>query len=55
MDDDKDKTPFEKLVDKLNDVVKNITTTVPDAVQHESDPVKADEQSVAYMPMAHLW
>jgi hypothetical protein len=45
---------IEKLVDKINDAVENITTTVSDAVQHamEPDPVKPAEQPVAYMPMA---
>jgi hypothetical protein len=42
------------LVDKINDAVENITTTVSDAVQHamEPDPVRPSEQPVAYMPMA---
>ncbi len=54
MDDDKDKIAIEKLVDKINDAVENMTTTVSDAVQHamEPDPVKPGEQPVAYMPMA---
>ncbi len=54
MDDDKDKNVIEKLVDKINDAVENITTTVSDAVQHamEPDPVRPSEQPVAYMPMA---
>jgi hypothetical protein len=53
-DDDKDKNVIEKLVDKINDAVENITTTVSDAVQHamEPDPVRPSEQPVAYMPMA---
>jgi hypothetical protein len=54
MDDDKDKNAIEKLVDKINGAVENITTTVSDAVQHamEPDPVKLGEQPVAYMPIA---
>jgi hypothetical protein len=45
MDDDKDKNVIEKLVDKINEAVENITTTVSDAVQHamEPDPVKPGE------------
>jgi hypothetical protein len=37
-DDDKDKNVIEKLVDKINDAVENITTTVSDAVQHAMEP-----------------
>ena len=42
------------MVDKINDAVENITTTVSDAVQHamDPDPVRPSEQPVAYMPMA---
>jgi len=54
MDDDKEKNVIEKLVDKINDAVESIATTASDALQQamEPEPVKPDEQPIAYMPMA---
>jgi hypothetical protein len=53
MDNDKDKSLIEKMVNKINDVVENIVTTASDAAQHamEPEPIKPGEQ-VVFMPMA---
>jgi hypothetical protein len=53
MDDDKEKSLVEKMVDKINDVVENIANTASDAARHamEPQPVKPGEQ-VVFMPMA---
>jgi flagellar capping protein FliD len=56
MDDGKDKNVIEKFVDKINDVVENITNTTSEALQHasEPDPAKSGEKAVVYiMPMAY--
>jgi hypothetical protein len=52
MDDDKEKSIVEKMIDKINDVVENIATTASDALNHamEPEPVKPDD--VVIMPTA---
>jgi hypothetical protein len=46
VDDDKEKSIVEKMVDKINDVVENLATTAADALQHamEPDPKPEPEQ-----------
>jgi len=53
MDDDKEKSLVEKMVDKINDVVENIANTASDAARDamEPQPVKPGEQ-VVFLPMA---
>jgi hypothetical protein len=38
VDDDKEKSIVEKMVDKINDVVENLATTAADALQHAMEP-----------------
>lgn len=48
MDDDKEKSFVEKMVDKINDVVENLATTASDAVQFAMEPnPKPEPEQVA--------
>ena len=55
MDEDKEKSLVEKVVDKINDTVESIATAASDALHHAMDPEPVPTKSgetVVLMPMA---